>query len=209
MVAKESCIRISHSFASFLIVNNRDRLNMILLSNGSISNWIFLLILRINKLVLRIVISSYSCLYALISNNFTVLQNGKCQENFKKKIANVKYTQSHIHSLGSFINLNLYLHLIKNAWRQGIFHIYFMFNTIMNCYVFSIWRWIQVHGDARKKYEEEKDEREKNSISNFYHVSFKQPSFRSITFLPPFFFFFFQFSTFVRMPFYRIWKTIK
>lgn len=79
----------------------------------------------------------------------------------------------------------------------------------MNCYVFSIWRWIQVHGDARKKYEEEKDEREKNSISNFYHVSFKQPSFRSITFLPPFFFFFFQFSTFVRMPFYRIWKTIK
>lgn len=60
----------------------------------------------------------------------------------------------------------------------------------MNCYVFSIWRWIQVR-DTRKKYEEEKDDR-KNSISNFYHVSFKQPSFRSITFLPSFFFFFFS-----------------
>lgn len=60
----------------------------------------------------------------------------------------------------------------------------------MNCYVFSIWRWIQVR-DTRKKYEEEKDDR-KNSISNFYHVSFKQPSFRSITFLPSLFFFFFS-----------------
>lgn len=208
MVAKESCIRISHSFASFLIVNNRDRLNMILLSNGSISNWIFFLILRINKLVLRIVISSHSfiCTYF---KQFYRTAKWEMSRKFQEKNSNVKYTQSHIHSLGSFINLNLYLHLIKNAWRQGIFHIYFMFNTIMNCYVFSIWRWIQVHGDARKKYEEEKDEREKNSISNFYHVSFKQPSFRSITFLPPFFFFFFQFSTFVRMPFYRIWKTIK
>lgn len=178
-----------------LVKWHRDRLNMILFyltDPFRIDRYVvFLLILRINKLVVRIVILSHSVLNTFIctfiSNNFIILQNRKRQK-ISRKNSNVKYTQ--FHSLASFINLNLYLHLIKNAWRQGIFHIYFMFNTIMNCYVFSIWRWIQVR-DTRKKYEEEKDDR-KNSISNFYHVSFKQPSFRSITFLPSFFFFFFS-----------------
>lgn len=98
MVAKESCIRISHSFASFLIVNNRDRVNMILLSNGSISNWIFFLILRINKLVLRIVISSHSFICTYFKQFYRTAKwemSRKFQEkNSKCKIYSISYSFS-------------------------------------------------------------------------------------------------------------------